>query len=299
MGRVLVVEDEPTNMAILAAYMRKAGHQTEQASDGVEALEKLVRDNAFDVVVTDRRMPRMDGLELFRRAMADPRLRTIPFIMQTAATAPDEVVEGIQAGVYYYLTKPYHEETLITLVNAAAKQRSQIGALEDSASRQREFLANTFKQCEFEVRSLQECEEIALFLGDLFSDPEAAANGLYELILNGLEHGIARIGYEEKSHLLAASTWESELQRRLRDPARAAEAVRVFARKSEAGIQASIKDPGPGFNWSSFLEIDPSRATRPNGRGIAKANLLSFETLRFNPAGNEVTVTAGHATRAP
>src|SRR3569623_1379574 len=117
MGRVLVVEDEPTTVAILTAYMRKAGHQIEQAADGAAALETLERDNAFDVVVTDRRMPRMDGLDLFRRAMADPKLRGIPFIMQTAATAPDEVVEGIQAGGYYYLTKPYHEETLITLVN--------------------------------------------------------------------------------------------------------------------------------------------------------------------------------------
>jgi len=299
MGRVLVVEDEPTNMAILTAYMRKAGHQIEQAEDGVAALEKLERDHAFDVVVTDRRMPRMDGLELFRRAMADPNLRAIPFIMQTAATEPDEVVEGIQAGVYYYLTKPYHEETLITLVNAAAKQRSQLGALEDSASQQRIFLSGSFRQGEFAVRKLEDCEDVALFLADLFPDPEGAANGLYELILNGLEHGIARIGYEEKSRLLAAATWETELQHRLREPSKSSETVTVSARNADDGIQVSVKDPGPGFNWSAFMEIDPSRATRPNGRGIAKANLLSFETLRFNAAGNEVIVSSGRGSRRP
>jgi CheY-like chemotaxis protein len=297
MSRVLIVEDEPTNMVILAAYMRKAGHQVDQASDGVEALERLERDPAYDVVVTDRRMPRMDGLELFRRAMADPRLRGIPFIMQTAATAPNEVVEGIQAGVYYYLTKPYHEESLITLVGSAAKQTAQAELFEDGRNRQRDFLTHTFMRGDFKVRTLEDCENVAILIGNVFPDPESAAGGLYELTLNAIEHGMAGIGYENKAKLLAESRWEQELAQRLRDPTKSAQFVNVRFQRDDQKLEVAIKDPGAGFNWSEFLQIDPSRATRANGRGIAKANLLSFDTLKFNAQGNEVTVSVAAPDR--
>ena len=142
-------------------------------------------------------------------------------------------------------------------MNAAAKQRSQLGALEDSASRQRDFLSSAFRQGEFEVRTLQIFENVAVFLGDASPNPEAAENGLYELIPNGLEHGIARIEYEEKTRLLAAGTWEGELQRRLRD----------LAKKKE--IQVSARDLGRASTGGRFSRSirrarpDPTDAASP------------------------------------
>ena len=50
-----------------------------------------------------------------------PRFQDIPVVMQTAASAPEEVLEGIKAGVYYYLTKPYEEEMLLSIVNSALR----------------------------------------------------------------------------------------------------------------------------------------------------------------------------------
>src|SRR3990170_4892681 len=73
-----------------------------------------------DVVLVDRSMPRRGGMEKQKRIKEEPRLRTLPVILQTAASAPDEVLEGIRAGAYYYLTKPYDPQTLLAVVNTAA-----------------------------------------------------------------------------------------------------------------------------------------------------------------------------------
>src|SRR6188768_381698 len=104
---ILLVEDEATNMAILSAYLRVAGYKVTEAHDGVQAYEILSKNPNFDLIVTDRRMPHMDGLELAKKIKRDTRLDRIPVIMQTGASSQDEIIEGIKAGVFYYLTKPY------------------------------------------------------------------------------------------------------------------------------------------------------------------------------------------------
>lgn len=63
-----------------------------------------------------------------------------------------------------------------------------------------------------------------------------------------------------------------------------------FQRKNNK-IDVVIRDEGPGFNWQPFMEIEPSRATQSNGRGIAKAALLSFDRVEFIGSGNTVKVT--------
>ncbi len=123
--RILLVEDEPTNMLVLSATLRQAGYHVDEVTDGLKAWQHLNHDNNYALVVTDRLMPHMDGLELFACMKKDARFKTIPVIMQTAAIAPEQVVEGIRSGVYYYLTKPYQEDTLLTLVRSAIRERTQ------------------------------------------------------------------------------------------------------------------------------------------------------------------------------
>ena len=71
MERILLVEDEKTNLRILSAYLRKTGHEVDEAEDGEAAWQKLNppsgADSNYALVVTDRNMPRMDGLELFKK----------------------------------------------------------------------------------------------------------------------------------------------------------------------------------------------------------------------------------------
>ncbi len=120
--RVLVVEDNSFDQQLLKEYLSSRGYQTEFANDGTEALPKLEADPLrYDAVLTDWIMPNMNGLELLGHIKENPRLRTIPVILQTASARREEMVEGIRAGAYYYLTKPYDVEMLLTVVQTAVR----------------------------------------------------------------------------------------------------------------------------------------------------------------------------------
>lgn len=290
MGRILLVEDEPTNMMILSTFLRDAGFIVDEVQDGQEAWDLLKQDRAYDLLITDRIMPRMDGLVLSRNMKADVLLRNIPIIMQTAATAPEEVSEGINAGVYYYLTKPYEEQTLMALTRAALRDRQTASQFEERLSRQREALGK-FIRGEFHIQTPEEAENLAFLLGSLFPRPELAVTGLYELLLNAIEHGNLGMGYEEKKRLSGSvGAWEQEIAARLALPENAHKKAIVQFAHNPNQLMVSIMDEGAGFDWRPFMEIEPSRATHATGRGIAKANMISFDRVLYSGKGNQVQV---------
>lgn len=87
--RLLVVDDEPFNLEIIGEYLDGQGYELTMARDGVNAWQKLDDPaNDFDLLVLDRMMPRLDGMELLRRVRRTPRLSGLPVIMQTAAATP-------------------------------------------------------------------------------------------------------------------------------------------------------------------------------------------------------------------
>ena len=125
--RVLVVEDNAFDRALLQAHLHPLPADVAFAGDGIEAWEMLERDaRQFDVILLDRTMPRMNGLELLARLKSDPRCRTIPVILQTGSVGREEIREGINAGAYYYLTKPYDRDVLLSVIRTAAADSHEI-----------------------------------------------------------------------------------------------------------------------------------------------------------------------------
>ncbi len=119
---VLAVDDKQTNLEVLGAILKSGGYEVATAADGEEAWEVLQRRGQdFQAILLDRIMPNMSGLEVLEKIKAHPTLHAIPVIMQTSADATHEVLEGIQAGAYYYLTKPYQKKILLGIVQAALK----------------------------------------------------------------------------------------------------------------------------------------------------------------------------------
>ncbi|MEM1417866.1 MAG: response regulator, partial [Myxococcota bacterium] len=74
-----------------------------------------------DLIVTDLRMPRLDGLSLSRRLKADASLQHVPIIMLTAKGRPGDMVEGINAGARHYLTKPFKRDELLDKVRTVLR----------------------------------------------------------------------------------------------------------------------------------------------------------------------------------
>lgn len=289
--RVLVVDDNALDRKLLFHHLSGRGYQVELAVDGAEAWELLQKEpNRFQVLLLDRVMPRMGGLELLARIKRHARLRVLPVILQTAAARREEMLEGIRAGAYYYLTKPFDVEMLLSVIATAANDYEHYRELQQEARRGLEALA-LLHEAVFTFQTVNEAHALGAILANVCPDPETAVIGLTELLVNAVEHGNLGITYEEKSALNANRRWAAEVERRLALPENAAKRVEVrFAREADR-IRFTIRDQGPGFDWRRFLEVDPQRAFDSHGRGIAMANHVSFNHLEYIGCGNAVIGT--------
>jgi CheY-like chemotaxis protein len=115
MPHVLIVDDLPRNLQVLALLLSKAGYRVSMAMDGVQALE-MVRVEAPDLVLLDVMMSGMDGLEVCRVLKADSRLREIPVIFLTAKAELEDLQEGFRLGAVDYVTKPFRGGELLARV---------------------------------------------------------------------------------------------------------------------------------------------------------------------------------------
>jgi len=118
--RVLVVDDEFASLEVLALLLKGAGYQVVTASNGEEALERL-GESHVDLVITDYKMPMMDGGELCERMLADPRYAAIPVIF-TSATYRQDVPRP--ANVREFFNKPLFFNTLIDAVRRILRGKS-------------------------------------------------------------------------------------------------------------------------------------------------------------------------------
>ena len=104
--RILCVDDERLNRAIVRDMLDSARFQVLEAENGEEAL-KILEDHAIDIILLDINMPGIDGFEVCRRIKASERLRHIPVIMVTALTETEDRIKGIEAGAEDYINKPF------------------------------------------------------------------------------------------------------------------------------------------------------------------------------------------------
>lgn len=286
--RVLVVDDEQLNLFIIEEFLAQEDIELEMHSNPLEAWASLsAPESGFSLVVLDRMMPDLDGMELLRRMKREARFADIPVIMQTAASSPDQVREGLEAGAYYYLTKPYEPEALISIVRAALEDRRGRSQLRSRAARLEEAQA-LIQSVEYRFVTLDDISSLISVLAGMCPMPDIVAPGLSDLMVNAVEHGNLGVTYREKSLLKWEGDWEAEIKRRLALPQFAGRFATVRAERSPTCIIFTITDQGAGFEWHKFLTFDPDRAFDPNGRGIAMAKMMSFATLEYQGRGNVV-----------
>ncbi len=118
--RILIVDDEPDICHMLRRLMESKGYEAITANDGKEALEKIRHDTP-DVVLSDSKMPNMDGMELLKNAREiDPDL---PLILITAFADVHGAVEAMRQGAHDYLSKPFNHDEVIRVVHRACQER--------------------------------------------------------------------------------------------------------------------------------------------------------------------------------
>jgi len=110
--KILIVDDFATMRKVIKNLLRQIGYQdVTEAEDGVHALKEL-KSQKIDFVISDWNMPNMTGIELLRAVRADSELSSLPFLMVTAESLKENVVEAVKAGVSNYIVKPFTAEVL-------------------------------------------------------------------------------------------------------------------------------------------------------------------------------------------
>ncbi len=290
---VLAVEDDPLSMSFLESQITELGHSIIPATNGQEALNALdLHRQNIDVVLMDREMPVMDGLTAVKRMKASPQLRNIPVIMVTGADSTQEMQEGLDAGVFYYLTKPVDESMLRSVLSAAVREAQQARTLAEELGKHRTSF-NLIDTCKFKYRTLADAESLSAFIANCFPEPERVLPGLAELLINAIEHGNLGLGYERKTALIESGTWRGEIERMLNLPQHEDKYAFATIAHKDGGTYVVIEDQGSGFEWREYMKIDPARAGDNHGRGIAQANTVSFDKLSYNDTGNKAVAFVG------
>jgi two-component system chemotaxis response regulator CheY len=110
--KILIVDDFATMRKVIRNLLKQSGYENvTEAEDGVAAMTVL-KSTKIDFVISDWNMPNMTGIELLRAVRSDDELGTMPFLMVTAESLKDNVVEAVKAGVSNYIVKPFTAEVL-------------------------------------------------------------------------------------------------------------------------------------------------------------------------------------------
>jgi DNA-binding NarL/FixJ family response regulator len=113
--RLLVVDDDPGLLRAVAETLRAEGYEVTTARRGADALVSIA-ESLPDLIVSDIRMPGMDGYELVRNLRASARTKLIPIVFLTAKDETTDRIAGFRSGVDAYLTKPFEPDELVAVV---------------------------------------------------------------------------------------------------------------------------------------------------------------------------------------
>jgi class 3 adenylate cyclase len=162
-ARILVVDDQRSNVEMLAGVLKGRGYTVHTALDGQQALDQ-VREIRPDLVVSDILMPNVDGYDLCRRLRASPETALLPVILVTSLDAQGERIKGLEAGADDFLSKPINWEELFARVRSLLR----VKALQDEIKDVNEKLAERVRD---QVAQLERLSRLKRF----FSKPVAEA----------------------------------------------------------------------------------------------------------------------------
>lgn len=197
--KILVVDDDPTNLSVLLAYLNDIGYKVLIAPNGEQALVQL-NHVLPDVILLDIMMPGIDGFETCRRIKAQERTRHIPVIFMTALSDSASKIQGFRVGGVDYITKPFqHEEVLVRVNTHVMLQRLQHNlvqqnrALQDANASKDKFFSIIAHDLRSPLGALRDLPDVLLdnveqysreALVEFLIKQRDAANNLFKLLEN-------------------------------------------------------------------------------------------------------------------
>jgi two-component system cell cycle response regulator len=120
MKKILVIDDLPENVFMLQDRLEHEGYEVLTAYDGKTGMDKAINEQP-DLILLDIMMPEITGLEVCRNLVSNPATENIPIILVTAKSDAEDIREGLEAGAFDYIKKPFNHIELIARVNSALK----------------------------------------------------------------------------------------------------------------------------------------------------------------------------------
>jgi len=288
MDTILIVDDDSAMCLLIERMLEEDSYSVLTAHDGAEA-QSILRSSKETVssILLDWQMPKMNGIEFLGWVKREPEYEHIPVIMETSMVMPENIKEGIDAGAFYYLTKPIEEQVLRSIVRAAVSDFHQKVSLLERIRRSDNPFAHLMEG-KFRYRTTEDAEFLAVAIANSSANPERAMV-ISEILTNAVEHGNLGITYDEKTSLIADNALSREVGRRLALPEYADKYVSLAIKRDGTRITVDIEDEGKGFEFQKYLQMDESRVFDNHGRGIALTR--EYLQLEYVGKGNRVIAT--------
>ncbi|WP_435011401.1 response regulator [Tundrisphaera lichenicola] len=288
MSRVLVVEDSATQALEIRLLLEDAGFSVDVAVNGREALGAIAL-RIPDLVLTDLRMPELDGLELVEAIRAE-RL-SVPVILMTQHGTEEVAVQALKLGAASYLAKKNLERDLVEAIDdvlaVTSAQRHQDQVIESLQSIESRYLLENnvalitplIGHVHQNLSRMKFCDEIGLI---------RIGVALREALINAIHHG----NLEVSSELRASDddSYYDLVEERSRTTPYRERRVSFTANESRNEAIYVVSDEGPGFDPACLPDpTDPANLHREYGRGLLLIRTFMDE-VRHNPRGNEITL---------
>ncbi len=262
-ARLLVVDDEESVLDMLSRFLTRKGYLVTTATNGRTALE-LFRDQPFDLVLSDVRMPVITGLQLLR-AVKDINPR-VPVILISGYGDVETVVQALKNGAENFLSKPLK----MSLLERVLEQALAISCIRPGATQLQTDLCQITQikvasRSEYITEVVYQISLSAVAVG--FAEYDLDNNlklALVEALTNAMEHG---------------NGWD---QNKL---------VKVEAKLRRESLEVTIEDQGSGFDFSHCQDpTSDENLLSERGRGIFLMQAI-MDQVEFTPPGNRVTMT--------
>jgi CheY-like chemotaxis protein len=287
---ILLVDDEQLVREELGGLLEDDGYRVITAEDGEEGLAQF-REAKPDMVITDARMPRRDGLSLAAAIRAEDG--HVPITVITGHGNEAMLLDALRVGVTDFVRKPVRAEDL----GAALRRMHQ--AI-DIARRLEQKIPASARPLEqswvFEVdNNLAEVPEfVEYFVGTCAYGAELRratelSLALRELLINAIEHGNLEVSSADKARAVETGSLSELLEQRLQKPGLSARRTTIKARRRHYRIEVEVRDAGKGFDWTVLPDpTDPANLLREHGRGVLLAR-VSVDELIYKGRGNSVS----------
>lgn len=288
---ILLIDDEALVREELGEILEEEGYLLWTASDGQEGLS-LFEAKRPDMVITDVKMPRTDGLTV---AMAlRQKAPQVPITIMTGHGSEEMAIHALRAGVTDFLKKPIRIDDLLSAIERMRASLALVSGVSATLPSSAEIIhhgrtyriANDVTQAPYIVDAI--LKHAAPPLAETIVYDVSVA--LRELLLNAIEHGNLELNYEEKGKQLVSGTWQHALAQRASQLPYRDRRVTLILERSPTELRVTLRDEGCGFDWRHLPDPTlPENLLLEHGRGIVLARMLVDE-LHFNDMGNEVSI---------